>query len=339
VPGRPSRSSSRSRGRKSFSNDQADVFADYIENIDPEYQDFHSLLDQRSVTTGVGGAGIQNGRLGRNRNKTSALLDSDDEDQPQNESCRVQGQTSEHLTKEPEQQYREGRKSDISHSDDDLMSCSSSEIEEHSVSECERLSEDDPEDYTDEQIARALQMQDGLGIALDEILLFDDGTLNPRASQNADLNTEKPSSERSKRRNKTSGGNRFVSASALADALEEDPYYGFDIMDFSRPSLRKKPKGRRQGLNFELTDSELEAELEAELESAWRNDREKKKIKKQKREELRSQGLLGRKPGKVDMKSKYSKGIGIDSLKLEIRSFLLSSADRYRLLLDPCVSS
>jgi G-patch domain./R3H domain. len=86
---------------------------------------------------------------------------------------------------------------------------------------------------------------------------------------------------------------------------------------------RRKDVG---GLNLELTDSDIEAELER----AWRNDREKKKIKKQKREELRSQGRLGRKPGKVDMKSKYSKGIGIDSLKLEIRSFLLSSADRYR---------
>ena len=118
---------------------------------------------------------------------------------------------------------------------------------------------------------------------------------------------------------------KFPSASRFADALESDPYYGFDIMDFSRPSLRKKTKGKKGPPDLMLSDSELEMELE----QAWKNDRDKKKTKKQKREELRSRGLLGRSIDKPDMKSKYADGIGVDDLKLEIRIFLLSSKDRW----------
>lgn len=117
---------------------------------------------------------------------------------------------------------------------------------------------------------------------------------------------------------------RFPSASAFADALESDPYHGFDIMDYNRPSLRKKAKGRKGPPDLMLSDSELEMELEM----AWRNDREKKKSKKQKREELRSQGLIGRSTGKPDLKTKYAHGMGFDDLKSEIRAFLLSSKDR-----------
>lgn len=124
----------------------------------------------------------------------------------------------------------------------------------------------------------------------------------------------------------------FPPASRFADALESDPYYGFDIMDFSRPSLRKKAKGKKQTPpDLMLSDSELEMELE----QAWKNDREKKKSRKQKREELRSRGLLGRSIDKPDLKSKYANGIGVDDLKLEIRIFLLSSKHRWFARLSP----
>ena len=115
-----------------------------------------------------------------------------------------------------------------------------------------------------------------------------------------------------------------ISASKFADALESDPYYGFDIMDFNRPSLRKKAKGKKAPPDFMVSDSEFEMELE----ETWKNDREKKKSKKQKREELRSQGLLGRSMDKPDLRSKYADGMSFDDLKSEIRTFLLSQKDR-----------
>ncbi|KAJ6009785.1 hypothetical protein N7522_004801 [Penicillium canescens] len=117
-----------------------------------------------------------------------------------------------------------------------------------------------------------------------------------------------------------SGKPSFPSASAFADALDSDPYFGFDIMDFDRPSLRKKPKGKQAVPELVLSDSEFEIELQ----EAWQNDRRKKKLRKKEREELRAQGLLGRKSGNPDLKAKYSKEMNMEQFMNELRSFLLS---------------
>lgn len=122
-----------------------------------------------------------------------------------------------------------------------------------------------------------------------------------------------------------SGKPAFPSASAFADALEADPYFGFDIMDFERPSLRNKPKGKHAIPELELSDSEFEIELQ----QAWQNDRTKKKLRKKEREELRAQGMLGRKAGNPDLKVKYSKEMNMEEFMTELRSFLLSSKNRY----------
>ncbi|KAJ5910275.1 hypothetical protein N7504_004918 [Penicillium tannophilum] len=122
------------------------------------------------------------------------------------------------------------------------------------------------------------------------------------------------------------GKHTFLSATAFADALDADPYYGLDIMDFDRPSLQKRPKGKKPHLleGIILSDSDLDnSDLEI-LEDVWETDRKKKKAKKQEREELRSQGLLGRKSGDPDLKVKYAKGMNLDDLISEIRTFLLS---------------
>lgn len=123
------------------------------------------------------------------------------------------------------------------------------------------------------------------------------------------------------------GGNRsFLSAAAFADALEADPYYGLDIMDFDRPSLQKKGKGKKPpALDLVFSDSDLESHLQ----EVWQSDRKKKKAKKKEREELRSQGLLGRSRNDPDLKVKYSQGINVEEVITEIRTFLLSSKTRY----------
>ncbi|RAH48375.1 putative R3H and G-patch domain protein [Aspergillus brunneoviolaceus CBS 621.78] len=121
----------------------------------------------------------------------------------------------------------------------------------------------------------------------------------------------------------------FASANAFADALDLDPYYGFDIMDFNRPSLKQKPKRTGRGFNAYLPDSDLEAELL----SAWETDRAKKKSRKQQREQLRSEGLLGRRNGEPDLRVKYAKGMDSTELKMEIRLFLLST--KHSLVLPP----
>ncbi|KAJ5710727.1 hypothetical protein N7488_004883 [Penicillium malachiteum] len=123
-------------------------------------------------------------------------------------------------------------------------------------------------------------------------------------------------------RNQGPGSGAFPSATAFADALDKDPYYGLDIMDFDRPSLQKKSKNKRapQLQDLLLSDSDLESYLEG----VWQKDRTKKKARKQEREELRAQGLLGRKFGDADLAVKYDKGMNLEELISEIRTFLLS---------------
>ena len=175
---------------------------------------------------------------------------------------------------------------------------------------------------TDEQIARLLSKQEELGFGSDELMLFDggegkqgDGQDIPEARRASAI----ASNLRVKAKNKNRPLRGFPSATALADVLDQDPYNGFDIMDHERPSLRKKPKGRRGVLPFELSDSDLETSIKP----AWQQDRSKKRMRKQEREELRAQGLLGKKD-KVDMKAKYAEGMSLDEIKREIRDFLIT---------------
>ena len=182
---------------------------------------------------------------------------------------------------------------------------------------------------TDEQIAQLLSKQEELGLGSDTVVLFNEASINVDGEDFSQLDgavtDDLQSVSRAKR---TVGSHRnrpsFPSASAFAAVLDQDPYNGFDIMDQDRPSLRKIPKGRRGKLPVELSDSELEQTLQ----SAWENDRSKKKLRKQQREEVRAQGLLGKK-GKLDMKAKYSEGMTIEEAKKEIKIFLSSSLERY----------
>ena len=203
----------------------------------------------------------------------------------------------------------------------------------------ERLKVDDGEDegdleekrkarMTDEQVARLLSKQDELGLGSDDLMLYDGGDVSTDSRDEHQLDglweravthLATPGSEKMKR-----SRSNFLSATALANILDNDPYNGFDVMDQERPSLRKRPKGRRGKLSLELSDSELEHSLH----TAWEKDRTKKKMRKQEREELRAQGLLGKK-SQADLKAKYSEGISMTQVKKEIKNFLLSPMERY----------
>lgn len=139
-------------------------------------------------------------------------------------------------------------------------------------------------------------------------------------------------STKSKKGNR-SGQNLFPSASAFADALDADPYYGLDIMDFNRPSLQKKSKGKKPPALEDLMLSD--SDLDFQIHEAWQNDRKKKKTKKKERDELRSQGLLGRNPGDADLKIKYAKGMNMEDFIIELRTFLLSPKNRSVPLIPP----
>lgn len=168
---------------------------------------------------------------------------------------------------------------------------------------------------TDEKIAKLLAKQEELGMGSSELVLFDDSSegdlerdmsirLTPKLDRSAFRNV--PAMNRAK--------GDFPAATALADA-----YDGFDVMDFERPSLKKKSKGRKGRLAFDLSDSELEESMAV----AWDKNRSKKRERKDERQALRAQGLLGKKNSKPDLKAKYKEGIGIHAVKEEIKIFLM----------------
>ena len=178
---------------------------------------------------------------------------------------------------------------------------------------------------TDEQIATLLSKQEELGLGSTSLILFEGDIVGKETEEEVqpdDLREQEhrgPSRSQRKQRSQSS----LPAATILADVLDQNPYSGFDVLDQQRLSSRRKHKGWRENFSVELSDSELEQSIQM----AWEKDRTKKKMRKQERQELRAQGLLGRK-NKVDLKAKYSEGISIIEVKKEIKDFLLSSLDR-----------
>ena len=181
---------------------------------------------------------------------------------------------------------------------------------------------------TDVQMARLLSKQEELGLGTNDLMISDGSDLEEDGVEGAQLDGpwERAAKYQPQPKSKVKKGSRndFPSVTAFAHVLDQDPYNGFDIMDQERPSLRKRPKGRRGKWCLELSDSELEHTMQM----TWANDRSKKKIRKQERDELRAQGLLGKK-NVPDLKAKYAEGMSMTQVKDEIRDFLVSTMDRY----------
>ncbi|KAF3047439.1 hypothetical protein E8E12_006504 [Didymella heteroderae] len=205
--------------------------------------------------------------------------------------------------------------------------------------EDEDADDDDPfgfgndEELDDETIARVLQKQEELGLGADELMLYaadDYFRGSSRADDYIPLNGGRSRGKQGKRGGRKNREPTFPSASAMADALDMDPYDGFDIMDTERPSLRPKKKGRRGQMPFELLD---DSDLNEQLQTAWENDRNKKRLKKAEREELRQQGLLGRKGKAPNLKVKYKDGMMMEDVLEEMREFLVG--DMQTLALPP----
>ena len=178
---------------------------------------------------------------------------------------------------------------------------------------------------TDEKLARLLSKQEELGLGSDQLVLFDEDDLSETTDTDVFEILRNDAMRISMRGGKKRGRRQGVSGhvDVFADALDQDSYGAFDFMDQGRPSLKRKSKGHRGILPFELSDTELANTMNLN----WENDREKKKMRKLEREELRAHGLLGKKD-KYNMKAKYPEGMSYSDIKNEIRSFMLSASER-----------
>ena len=174
----------------------------------------------------------------------------------------------------------------------------------------------------DEQLARLLSKQEELGLGSNDLILYDG--LQDGAPSDEDLGSESdvsPNAASRSRRPRPKDHHRSQIASPLPF---HESYGDFDVMDFERPSLRRKSKAQRAKADFDVSDSDIQHTLQV----AWKNDRAKKKAQKQERQELRLKGLLGKGSEKrPNLKSKYPNGISLDQIGLETETFMSSSND------------
>ncbi|KAF2176324.1 hypothetical protein K469DRAFT_700035 [Zopfia rhizophila CBS 207.26] len=192
-----------------------------------------------------------------------------------------------------------------------------------SISDEGDIDDDDNFYIDDERLAKILAKQEEFGLGSDEVVLFGgDEIFDGPASAGGPARIGRPSKRQQQQAKGTSKRSEmsFPSASLMADVLEMDPYNGFDVMDTGRPSLRPLKKGRRGQPPQELSDSDLNEKLQA----AWEADRSKKRIKKAEREDLRRQGLLGRKDKGPKLSVKYKDGFTMADVVEEIREFMAS---------------
>ncbi|KAI5361728.1 putative G-patch domain, R3H domain, R3H domain superfamily protein [Septoria linicola] len=187
---------------------------------------------------------------------------------------------------------------------------------------------------TDEQIARLLAKQEEFGMDGDELMLddgmygSDDGFGDVNAARHGlsnltNLAPGRVPNKNGMRKRARDKKNNFVSASLLADTVEQYGEHGFDIMDFERPSLRPLKKGRKGQLPAEL-ETISDDDLKQSLSEQWNKDRSKKAQKKLEREELRREGLLGSsgKKGRSHLGTKYPLGMNMRQVHDELRDFL-----------------
>ncbi|KAI0157028.1 hypothetical protein GGR52DRAFT_564936 [Hypoxylon sp. FL1284] len=190
-------------------------------------------------------------------------------------------------------------------------------------------SEDEPDseaqrqqvEANDERMARMLAKQEELGLGSDDVLLFDGEGLDYQWSAAPNATSRRKRKGDAKRAKIVQKKGQYPSATKMADAFDE-----LDLMDWHRPSLNNVKRGLPA---FNVSDSELEDVMR----STWQKDRLKKADKKKAREELRSQGLLGKNVNPDDLRTKYLGGMSLDDLANELEAFLLSS--REQLVLPP----
>lgn len=180
---------------------------------------------------------------------------------------------------------------------------------------------------TDEQIARALAKQEELGLGGDELMIFD-GEAAEQDDAKTDVfgggddfipfNLARHTSNRGRSKRNKKQRDSFPSAEAFADALDQDPHGAFDIMDFDRPSLKPKKKGRKSDYPWDLGD--LDEDLREQLVNTWTKDREKKAERKRQKEEARLAASLDAEDGSDPA-----------IIKARIRQFLVQDVDTLKL--------
>ncbi len=139
------------------------------------------------------------------------------------------------------------------------------EVEEEKLAEEEKYLERKMNRMTQERLEKILKQHEKHGISSDELLLRDE----------EDDESDDESSE----------------ADDEVENVPGTPLNNDDVLDGSSPNEETTTNQGRLPLPFDLSDSDLAANME----ETWAKDRTKKAMKKQRRQELHEQGLIGKK--------------------------------------------
>lgn len=182
--------------------------------------------------------------------------------------------------------------------------------------EAEKNGDDDEAINDDEALARALQaeeFQSSHGNYMSSRLLFED--LDAGNIDDEIFDTEDLLDMLAGKRNKNGS---FPSASRLADAYDD-----FDILDLNRPSLSRKSRSGRRKTARDQDEHGL-SELEIQLQNQLVQDRERKRLLKEKRQQARNAASnIVISSNSIDIKS-YGNGMRFEDVKTETRRFLIN---------------
>lgn len=171
------------------------------------------------------------------------------------------------------------------------------------------------QELEDERLAQLIAQQDDSDLGNDDVPLFDDTDLADGWLPTTSVRRRKKGA--SKASGIFQGGSQFPSATKMAQAFDE-----LDLMDMQNSRLQLSKKGP---ISFSLLDSELEDALNISI----KKDRLKKADRKKAREELRSQGLLGKNANPHDLRVKYQGGMSLDDLADEVEAFVLGNQQQW----------
>ena len=178
---------------------------------------------------------------------------------------------------------------------------------------------------SDEHVARLLAKQAELGLAGDDLVLFDGHGFERESAEhmpttNASVALSKTSIPSGKPKKRSDIG--VSSAKSYRGGGALGSYEHFDVMDYERQLMQKNAGGRySREYMLNLSDSDLQQSMTA----AWQSDRIRKKQRKQERELLRAQGLLGKR-GKHNVGKKFGGDVAMDDVKRDLKKFLETPA-------------
>lgn len=324
------------RGFRQSNDDDDEILADYIQNLEENGEDIGDVFSLRPLGNHLDDIDTGNERPHRQETRTPRQSDLDSDEPEIHVDINIAAVIGKRNGRfGPEYHFKPAGSTleealwlegtdmtrDIQHLIDHFEAGLDDEDSDVQAS-------DDQED-ADQGLPKAPQFEEGDDEEDDDDEVDDNDEVDFDAENLVNMMLGKPNKQ-----------GKFPRASKLADA-----YDGFDIMNRERASLaspfnrksRKANIGRPSNKLMTMNLDDNEARTQIELEQYIHADREKKRIRKQERDLRRQAGMLGAymptESGSMDIKG-YPGGVTMSKVQASIKQFMMSGIAE-RLSLPP----